>query len=83
MRFNKMGEASCQNYHPKYLQNLAMSLGYNTYKIDSKRTGNGCKLAWLDGSGNFQTTDGNFAMELPYDVSFWGKTSGWYYILYI
>ena len=76
MRLNKMGEATCQNYHPNHLQNLAKSLGYSTYRIKSKKTGNSCTLVWLDSSGNFQTTAGSSAMELPFDVSFWGNTSG-------
>ena len=76
MRFNKISETNCQNYHLNHLQNLASSLGYSNYRVDVKKTGNSCTLVWLDSSGNFQTTAGSSAIELPFDVSFWGNTSG-------
>ena len=76
MRFNKMGQEKCQNYHPDYLQNLARSLGYRNYRVDRKKTGNYCPLVWLDVSGKFQTTAGSFSIALPYNVSFWNPMSG-------
>jgi len=72
MRFNQAGEIICQNYHPDYLQNLAKALGYGHFRLNVTQTGNGCTLAWLDASGNLQTTWGNDELELPYDVSFYG-----------
>ena len=73
MRFNKKGETTCQNYHPDYLQNLATSLGYSTYVVDTKKRGNSCTLVWLDGNGNWQSASGDSALELPYDVTFSGS----------
>ena len=76
MRFNKKGETLCQNYHPDYLGNLARSLGFSSYRVDVKTSGNSCDLVWLDSNGNFQISTGNSLNEKPYDVSFWGSISG-------
>ena len=77
MRFNKKGETTCNNYHPDYLQNLATSLGYNTYVVNVKRAANGCRLVWLDGDGNWQAAskydDLLYDLELPFDVTFSGS----------
>ena len=76
MRFNKKGETTCNNYHPDYLQNLATSLGYNTYVVNVKRAANGCRLVWLDGDGNWQAGsnyDLLYDLELPFDVTFSGS----------
>ena len=79
MRFNKMGESECQNYHPDYLENLAWSLGYSNVTVNAKKSGNGCPFVSLDGCGEFQTghlpTFPN-EVEKPYNVSFWGSFSG-------
>ena len=71
MRFNQVGERTCQNYNPDYLQNLAQSLGYKYYRVNVERTGNFCALVWLDSKGNFQSTSGKGSKMLPYDVEFW------------
>ena len=71
MRFNQAGEILCQNYHPKYLQNLASALGYGYYKVSKKKTGNTCKLVWLNRNGDFESSSGDGLMELPYDVQFY------------
>ena len=71
MRFNRAGEAICQNYHPDYLQNLASALGYNNYQINVADTGNYCTLVWLDESGGLDSSEGDAQMEEPYDVIFY------------
>ena len=82
LRFMKVGQAQgspyglCQNYHPDYLQNLARSLGYDNYRVDSTRARNLCPLAFLDSKGNFRTIPGNYSIELPTNVTFWGPVSG-------
>lgn len=70
MRFNQAGQQECQNYHPKYLQNLAKALGYQNYKVAIKTSGNHCRLAWIDASGSFQTSSGDSTLKLPNEVSF-------------
>ena len=62
----------CQNYHPEYLQNLAWSLGYGNHRVVSTRPRNGCPLAFLDSTGNFQTIPANASLELLASVRFWG-----------
>ena len=71
MRFNEVGETTCQNYNPDYLQNLAQSLGYKNYRVNVEKMGNSCSLVWLDSIGNFQNTTGDPTRLLPYDVEFW------------
>ena len=77
MRFNKMGESECQNYHPDYLENLAWSLGYSNYRVDGKKSGNGCRQVSLDSCGKFNVIreGGSRAgrVELPINVTFWGS----------
>lgn len=66
----------CHDYHPNYLQNLAKALGYSNFRIDSKKAGTSCALAWLDASGNYQEKKRDkikdARIEKPYSVSFYG-----------
>ena len=71
MRFNKAGKTFCQNYSLNHLQNLARSLGYINYRVNVKKRGNSCNLAWLDSKGHFRSSYGSIYNFLPYDVEFW------------
>ena len=77
MRFNKKGEENCQNYHTDHLEALAWSLGYSNYRVDGKKSGNGCRQVSLDSCGKFNVIreGGSRAgrVELPINVTFWGS----------
>ena len=38
MRFNKEGEGKCRVYHPDYLENLAWTLGYSNYRVNTNKS---------------------------------------------
>ena len=76
MRFNKAGETYCQNYNIGYLQNLANALGYGNYKVNTKRSRNGCRSVWLKSNGYFESSStaeygGDMGREFPQDVQFY------------
>ena len=82
MRFNKKGETKCQNYHIKHLKVLAKSLGYSDYKVNGKKSGNGCtQVSLAPCRGINIVKDSGFMAgrtELPINVTFWGSFSGKY-----
>jgi hypothetical protein len=69
MRFT-LNTASCQNYHPSYLQNLATALNYTKFTVNQTKTGNSCTRTYLDNNLTFQSTAGDSTQAQVYDINF-------------
>lgn len=69
MRFTA-NTASCENYDPAYVTNLANALGYATATINTTQTGNSCPLTHIDNAGLFQTAPGNSSLAEIYSIDF-------------
>jgi len=69
MRFTK-NTATCQNYHPQFVVNLQLALGYNQHTVNQTKTGNSCTRTYIDTNGVFQSTSGNSAQAQIYDIDF-------------
>jgi hypothetical protein len=69
MRFT-LNDQICMNYHPSFIKNFALAIGYANYTVKQTKTGNGCPRSYIDDNGKFQSTTGD-ANELQiYEIEY-------------
>ena len=69
MRFTA-NTPTCQNYHPGFLKNLQLALGYNKHTITQTKSGNSCTRTYIDINGAFKSMTGDSTEMQIYDITF-------------
>jgi cysteine-rich repeat protein len=69
MRFNN-NQAICANYHPDFIANFALAVGYAKATVTQTKIGNNCTRTYIDANGTYQSTAGDAAQAQIYTVDY-------------
>jgi hypothetical protein len=69
MRFNN-NAAICANYHPSFVANLGLALGYSKVNVTQTKSGNSCTRTYIDANGSYASVGGDANQAQIYTVDF-------------
>jgi len=69
MRFNN-NAVICANYHPNFVANLGLALGYSKVNVTQTKTGNNCTRTYIDANGSYASVAGDANQAQIYTVDF-------------